>query len=238
MTDKELQLSIIKRALLRGGEYADIFTEHRRHTSLVLEDGKLEKMATGTEAGSGIRLITGGKTAYAFSNDMSARALMEAASEVSKAASGTIAPPVADLTISRPSVKFPEAPLPGTVSVEQKIALVRHADAAARSLDNRIKQVTVIYRDSLQQVRIATSEGSLAEDNRFYTTMVIQVVAVADGIIQTAYESAGGLIGFDLFDAEAPEMLSLKAARRALMMLRAGKAPGGRMPVVISSQAG
>ena len=51
MTDKELQLSLINRTLSNGGEYADIFTEHRRHTSLVLEDRKLEKIAYGTEAG-------------------------------------------------------------------------------------------------------------------------------------------------------------------------------------------
>jgi len=68
-TDKELQISLINRALSNGGEYADIFTERRRHTSLVLEDRKLEKIAYGTEDGKGIRLIERGKNAYAFSND-------------------------------------------------------------------------------------------------------------------------------------------------------------------------
>ena len=45
MIDKELQISLINRALAKGGEYADIFTEYRKHTSLVLEDRKLEKIA-------------------------------------------------------------------------------------------------------------------------------------------------------------------------------------------------
>lgn len=232
------QLSLINKALSKGGEYADIFTEYRKHTSLVLEDSKLEKIANGTEAGTGIRLISDGKTAYAFSNDMSMEALLQAASAVSKAAKGTILPPVMDLRTSRPAVNFPIKLFPEDISVEQKISLVRNADNAARSLDSRIKQVTVIYRDSVQRVRISTSDGFIAEDDRVYTTLVIQVVAVQEDIIQTAYESAGGLIGFELFENNDIEAMGLKTAKRAIMMLTARKAPGGRMPAVISSHAG
>src|SRR5574340_566311 len=141
MTDNELQISLINKALSNGGEYADIFTESRRHTSLVLEDRKLEKIAYGTEAGAGIRLISRGKTAYAFSNDMSRGALLQAASEVSRAAEGSALPPVMDLTISRPAVDFQIKLSPDDISVKEKISLVRDADKIARSFDIRIKQV-------------------------------------------------------------------------------------------------
>ena len=238
MTDKEIQISLLNRALLKGGDYADIFTEYRKHTSLVLEDRKLEKIVYGTEAGTGIRLIARGKTSYAFSNDMSREALLLAAAEVSRAATGKTLPPVMDLTTSSPSVDFHIKLFPEDISVKQKIALVRDADNIVRSYDSTIKQVTVIYRDTLQKVRISTSEGFISEDERIYTTLVIQVVAVKEDIIQTAYESAGGLIGFELFENMDIEELSLKAAKRALMMLTARKAPGGRMPAVISSHAG
>jgi len=238
MLDKELQLSLINRALAKGGEYADVFVESRRHTSLVLEDRKLEKIATGSETGTGIRLITRGKTAYAFSNDLSGGALLKAASEVSRVAEDKALPPVMDLRSARPSVHFSVKLSPDNVPIERKISLVRDADAAARSFDSRIKQVTVIYRDSLQRVRIATSDGFMSEDDRIYTTLVIQVVAGQEDIIQTAYESEGGLTGFELFENNVIETLSLKAAKRAVMMLTARKAPGGRMPAVISSSAG
>jgi TldD protein len=238
MTDKELQISLINRALSSGGDYADIFTEHRRHTSLVLEDRKLEKIAYGTEAGTGIRLITRGKTAYAFSNDMSRETLLQAASEVRRAAAGKALPPVMDLTTSRPAVDFQIKLFPDDISVKDKISLVRDADNIARSFDSRIKQVTVIYRDSLQRVQISTSEGFISDDDRVYTTLAIQVVAAQEDIVQTAYESVGGLVGFELFEDMDIEHLSLKAAARAIMMLNARKAPGGRMPAVISSHAG
>ncbi len=238
MLDKELQINLIKKALSRGGEYAEVFTEHRKQTSLTIEDSKLEKNITGTEAGAGIRLIYNGKTAYAFSNNLTKKALMQAAAEVSKAAKEKSFNSIIDLNIKKPSVDFNIKLFPDDIPLNRKISIVRKADSIARGFDNRIKQVTVIYRDSIHKTQIATSDGSVVEDERIYTTAIIQVIAVHRDIIQTGYEPIGGLLGFELFDEYDIEDLSLKAAKRAIMMLDARRAPGGRMPVVISSNAG
>ena len=238
MIDKELQIKLIKKALSNGGEYADIFIEYRRQTSLILEDSRLDKIVSGTEAGAGIRLIFKGKTAYAFSNDLSEQALMKAASEVSKAASGKSAVSMLDLTIQKPAVDFNIKLLPEDIALEKKIAIVRKMDSSARGFDSRIKQVTAIYRDNVQKVQIANSEGFISEDERIYTSAIIQVISAEGDIIQTGYEPIGGFIGFELFEENDIEKISLDAARHAIMMLSAKRSPGGRMPVVITSQAG
>jgi TldD protein len=238
MIEKELQVELINKALANGGEYADFFLEYRKHSSLLLEDGKLEKISSGSETGAGIRLIAQRKTAYAFSNDLSREALVQAAAEVSRIAEGRSLPPVMDLSSARPSVEFSIKYSPAEVPSEQKITLIRNADSAARAYDSRIKQVTVIYRDSLQKVRISNSEGFSSEDDRIYSTLVVQVIGVQDDVIQTAYESAGGLIGFELFENNLAESMALRAAQRAVMMLNARRVPGGRMTAVISSHAG
>jgi TldD protein len=238
MIDKELQIRLIKEVLSNGGEYADIFIEHRRQTSLVLEDSRLEKIVNGTEAGAGLRLIFKGKTAYAFSNDLSAQALMRAASEVSKAASDKSAVSTLDLTIQKPAVSFDIKLLPVNIPLEKKIAIVRKMDNAARGFDSRIKQVTATYRDSMQTVQIANSEGFISEDERIYTNAIIQVISAEGAIIQTGYEPIGGFIGFELFEENDIEKTSIEAARHAIMMLGAKRSHGGRMPVVIASHAG
>lgn len=239
LTDNEFQMRLIRKTLSRGGEYADIFTEQREQTSLVLEDGKLEKVVTGTEKGAGVRLIYKGRTFYAFSNDLSEKALLEAASETSKAAEENSPDNRGiNLEVRRPSVNLDVKLLPGDVALDRKIALTRKADETSRKFDQRIKQVTVIYRDFMQKVRIAASDGVLAEDDRVYTTAVVQVIAVQDGIIQSGTEQIGGFAGFEIFEDNDIEELSLRAARRAVMMLSAKKTRGGRMPVVISSRAG
>ena len=71
MLNIDLMSEVLKRALSRGGDYADIFAEQRRSTFIRLEDRKVEKVMTGIDSGVGIRLISGGKTSYAFTNDSS-----------------------------------------------------------------------------------------------------------------------------------------------------------------------
>ncbi|MEW6107915.1 MAG: TldD/PmbA family protein [Nitrospirota bacterium] len=238
MINKELQLKLLKKTLFNGGDYADIFIEHRKQTSLIIEDGKIEKITTGVEAGAGIRLICNGKTAYAFTNDLSEESLLRAASETRNAADGKSGISVVDLRIIKPSFDFKIRLFPDDVPIERKISIAGKADSIARSFDNRVKQITAIYRDSVQNIYVATSDGIIAEDERVYTSAVLQVIATHNSIIQTGYENIGGLTGFELFEEHNIEEISRKAAMRAITMLTARKAPGGRMPVVIASNAG
>ncbi|GAB4414556.1 MAG: TldD/PmbA family protein [Thermodesulfovibrionales bacterium] len=238
MLDAELFFRILKKTMSNGGEYADIFLENRRALTIQLEGNKIEKVVAGVDSGVGIRLISGDKTAYAFSNDLSEDSLIELADTMSKTFRGAAADLTLDMRKRRPEVDFIIKMFPEDVPMSEKITLVKTANHVARSFDSRIKQVSAIYRDSTQSVQIATSDGIIAEDKRVYTTAIIQVIASDAGVIQTGYETAGGIIGFELFDETSMEELSLKASKRAVMMLQARRAPGGRMPVVISSEAG
>lgn len=231
-------MELIGKTLSNGGEYADIFMEERKQTFLVMDDGRMEKVAAGSEAGVGIRLIYKGRTSYAYSNDLSESALMYAASETSRAASGSQSPSTRDLRDIRPSTTPDIELMPEAVPLDRKISVVRAADTAARGFDRKVKQVSAVYRDLVQDVQIATSDGFITRDERVYTSVTVHVVALSGTVLQTAYESSGGLIGFELFEKNDIDELSLKAARRAVMMLSARKAPAGRMPVVIMSSAG
>jgi TldD protein len=238
MVDDEFLQKLLKKALSNGGQYADIFIEHRKTTAIQLEDDKIEKVIEGAVAGIGIRLIYDGKTAYAYSNDFSENILMDIAATVSKAAPVSAKDIVIDMKKRYPDVTFLIKMNPELVPMSMKIDLVKVGNDIARRFDQRIKQVNVVYRDSIQKVKICTSEGIIAEDERIYTLGLVQVVAVDGDVIQTGYEPVGGLIGFELFDDNPMDAVALKAAQRAVMMLKARRASGGRMPVVISSEAG
>lgn len=254
MLDNELFLKILKKTLSSGGEYADVFVEHKRPTSIQLEDNKIEKIFTGVDSGVGIRLIADGKTYYAFSNDISEKVLLELAdslkalhiaSRTSKDKDFTL-----DLRKQKPNLDSLYEPSaiklllvesslrPEKIPVGRKIELVKAANKTARDFDKRVRQVLVGYRDFAQKVQIAASDGFTVEDERIHTLMVVHIVASENGIIQTGYEQAGGSIGFELFESVKPEDIALKAVGRSVMMLNARRAPGGRMPVIISSEAG
>ncbi|MFH1684580.1 MAG: TldD/PmbA family protein, partial [Candidatus Margulisiibacteriota bacterium] len=108
----------------------------------------------------------------------------------------------------------------------------------ARSISDKVKQVTVRYSDSNQAITVANSEGIYVEDNRIRTRYFINVIAEKNGILQTGYEAPGGTVGFELFEQYPPAEYARQAAERALRMLDAPHAPAGKMMVVLSSSAG
>ncbi len=235
----ELLSKIIKKSLVNGGDYADVFIEHQNPLTIQLEDDKIEKLSSGIDHGIGVRVVYGEKSAFAYSNDFSEESLLDIAGTVSRAVKdGKEAAATFDLTRVRPSVDFKIKYNPGTVEMKKKIALVENANRAAKGISDKIKQVSVIYRDSIQNVCIATSDGIIAEDERIYSLALIHVIAAEGDLLQTGYEPVGGFQGFEIFEENPFEEIAVNAAQKALGMLRARKAPGGRMPVVISSEAG
>jgi TldD protein len=235
----ELISKIIRKALSRGGDYADVYIEHERPLSIQLEDDRIEKIITGTDSGIGVRVIFRQRSAYGYSNDLSEESLLQTAEAVSMAVrDGKVKEPVMDLRKVRPSVDFRIKYKPGDIHMREKIALVENANKAAKAISHKIKQVSVIYRDTIQNVCIATSDGTISEDERVYTLALIHVVASDGDVLQTGYEPVGGFTGFELFEDNPFEAVAVKAARKAVAMLSARKAPGGKMPVVISSEAG
>jgi TldD protein len=230
---------IIKKALSNGGDYADIFIEQEKPLSIQLEDDKIEKLSSGIDSGIGIRVIFGDKSAYAYSNDFSEDSLFNIAEAVSRAVKdGNESHVTFNLTKVSPSVDFKIKYDPRDIEIEKKISLVENANKAAKGVSSKIKQVSVVYRDAIQNVCIAASDRTLAEDERIYTLALIQVIAAEGDVLQTGYEPIGGLVGFELFEESPFEEIAIKAAQKAVAMLSARKAPGGRMPVVISAEAG
>ncbi|MBF0541649.1 MAG: TldD/PmbA family protein [Nitrospirae bacterium] len=239
MINEELSSELLKTALKHGGEYADIYFEDRSPQSIQLEDNKVEKILSGIDKGVGIRVIFGGKTAYAYTNDLTHKSLIECAASVSRAVKGNSTDLVINLQRQRPKVDFVIKKLPSSISMDDKLALVTRANIAARGIDNtKIRQVSIVYRDISQDVVIANSEGIFCSDSRVHIVFVAHVIAADGDIVQTGYEVVGGFKGFELFDEENVSDVAEIAAKRAVDMLSARKIKGGAMPVVISSEAG
>ena len=224
--------------LRNGGSFADLCRESSQSRSIVCDDNKIETVITGTDTGVGLRAIANFKTSYAHTNRCSEKDLLGLAEDLAGGVKSGFG-----ATIAREYPLGPRVPLgvsvsPDTVELAKKVAIVREANAAARGIDSRVRQVKVIYSDKHQELVIANSEGLLIEEDRTYTLLAVQVVAAENGLIQTGYEPVGGLIGFELFDEVDPTWVAETAARRAIQSLDAREAPGGFMPVVLSSEAG
>lgn len=229
---------ILRRALAGGGEFADLYYEEGASTAVVCEDGKIEKVLAATERGVGLRVISDLRTAYAFTNEVTEASLLELAETVSRAVTGQVFDQAIDLRPKIVTYGFPIQLPPSGIALRDKVDMVNLAERTARGVDARIRQVMVIYRDGMVKYQFANSLGEFIETGRTGTLMVVQAVAAEGKVIQTGYEPVGGSLGFEIFRERGPEEIALTAARRAIRMLSARRAPAGPMPVVLSSEAG
>src|ERR671926_994080 len=76
VNDLETYLS---EALSRGGDYADLYFEYRINHSIVLEEQIIKSATKGVNLGVGVRVISGEKTGYAYSDDLNRENVLRAA---------------------------------------------------------------------------------------------------------------------------------------------------------------
>jgi len=236
--DKKQLKEILDIALAKGGDLAEIFIEEKEITSIGCEAKKIERINSGIDAGAGIRVLSGESTAYAFTNMLTEESLKEVAEVASRAAAGEKKKYDLDFTTPQPLVELEVELRPDRVKIEDKVAKVKACDEAARSVDDKIKQVSIVYGDVRQRVTIANSDGVYVEDERIRTRFICNAIASDGNNIQTGFTSLGGTQGFEIFKERDPVDMGYESAKRALSMLTAKPSPSGKMPVVMASEAG
>lgn len=229
---------ILKAALTNGGEYADIYIEDTANTSIVAEENRIEKIINGRDRGAGIRVIANLKTYYAYTNDLTEKGLLEVAEVVAKGVKGGKEAGSIGHLKKEKAPGFDIKELPYKADLKDKVKLVNRANSTAWAFDRRIRQVRVMYGDGFRRLAVVNSLGDWVEEDRTALLMVCNAVSAEGDVIQTGYEPLGGIMGLEVFKDTPPEAIAETAARRAVMMLSARRAPGGRMPVILSSDAG
>lgn len=230
--DLESYLSL---ALSAGGDYADLYFEYVATTSLSLEEGIVKGASQGVSLGVGVRVISGEKTGYAYSDDLSPEKIRQAAKTASCIANGPSKVEKTGLTEHERRDLYPIVTLAGDASLAERVALIHRADQAARAYDSRVFEVHANYVDNVRYVLIATSDGTLNFDRQPMARISVSVLArEGEGTPQEGYAGGGGRVGLDtLLTDKTPEKYAADAARQAITQLDAVEAPAGEMTVVL-----
>src|SRR5512138_1950830 len=150
--------TLLSLALERGGQFADLYFEHQRTSSLLLEEGIIRTATAGVTCGLGVRVVSGERTGYAYTDDLSWPAMARAAETAAHIAQDprTVPPQaVAPASVQR---RYGQDSL-GGLPLADRIGLVERADQAARAYDPRVEKVMVGLGEEVRQVRIANSAG-------------------------------------------------------------------------------
>jgi TldD protein len=239
MIEHDVLERVLATAVRTGGEFAEVYAEDKRSTSLGLDDGKIEQVSSGRDRGAGIRVIKGDTTGFAHTADLSENGLRAAAEAAAAAASqGGGGVRTISLTAQEAHHVSTVQRYPDEVSKSDKVALLHRANDVARSAGSAIVQVTARYGDSRKRILVANTDGILANDEQVRTFMRVDAIANGDAGMQTGYHSAGHTNGFEMFDTVDVEEMARDAARQAITKLRARPAPSGAMPIVIKNGTG
>ncbi|MGO4999782.1 metalloprotease TldD [Oceanisphaera sp. W20_SRM_FM3] len=221
-------------------DFADLYFQNSVHESWVLEDGIVKDGSYNIEQGVGVRAVSGEKTGFAYSDELTASALDQAVS----AARG-IAEKGGDgrFKVGKSQIITPRYmgvnPL-DSLTREQKIELLQQMDAFGRSLDSAVSQVIVSISGVYEEMLVLATDGTLATDLRPLVRLNCSVLVERNGRRERGGSGGGGRTGYEYFldivDGQPRAMSYVKeAVRQALVNLEAIDAPAGTMPVVLGA---
>src|ERR1700761_5943076 len=213
---------------------ADLYFQHSRSESWVLEDGIVKDGTHSIEQGVGVRAMRGEKTGFAYSDEIVLPQLLTAAQSARAIAqSGNAGGGHALASKESRALYAPIDPVE-SLSNEEKIALLREVDAFARALDPLVSQVIVSISAVLDTVMVAAVDGTLSADVRPLVRMNVQVIAEKNGRREQGSAGGGGRFGYREFLANGrAHGLAREAVRQALVNLESVAAPAGTMTVVL-----
>ena len=216
---------------------ADLYFQYTRSEGWSLEEGIVKTGSFSIDQGVGVRAVSGEKTAFAYSDDISEASLLDAArtvrsiSSVSQAGKVRVAPKKIALGRSLYPGVDPIASLDSTA----KVALLEKLEQRARAKDPRVAQVMAGLASEYDVVLVARADGTLAADVRPLVRLSVTVIAEQNGRREMGSAGGGGRFGLAYFDDEQMGKYVDEAVNAALVNLESRPAPAGEMTVVLGS---
>ncbi|MDZ4200910.1 MAG: metalloprotease TldD [Gallionella sp.] len=216
-------------------DYADLFFQYSRAESWSLEEGIVKTGSFNIDQGVGVRAVSGEKTAFAYSDDISLNAL-ESAAQATRAIArqgGTQSVPVAHQG-SRRDIYLPHDPI-ASLKDADKVALLERIEGYARALDPRVTQVMASLAGEYEVVMVARSDGLMNADIRPLVRLSVQVIIDGNGRREQGSAGGGGRFDYAYFNDEMLRHYAAQAVHQAAINLDAAPAPAGEMTVVLGN---
>jgi TldD protein len=232
--DREMLERIVLQGLSAGGDFSEVFLQHKITHWVGLEDGKVDRAYTKVDLGAGIRVIKGEAQGFAYCEDLAEKALLAAAKTAAGVADAKMQ--IRPTPLRAVAVKniYPIATPWSEVGIDKKVPLVETVDRLVRKRDNRIVKVNVYLSDETSRILVANSEGRLVEDHHPMTALRVSCVGRHKGKTETGGESAASAAGMEFFTPARLRRVAHTAVERTTLLFGADSPPAGSYPVVLA----
>ena len=214
---------------------ADLYFQYTRSEGWSLEEGIVKTGSFSIDQGVGVRAVSGEKTAFAYSDDISEASLLDAARTVRSisAATQTGRARVAPKKIATSRSLYPGIDPIATLDSTAKVQLLEKVEQLARAKDPRVAQVMAGMASEYDVVPVARADGTLAADVRPLVRLSVTVIAEQGGRREVGSAGGGGRFGLAYFDDAQINQYVDEAVNAALVNLESRPAPAGEMTVVL-----
>jgi TldD protein len=214
---------------------ADLYFQYTRSEGWSLEEGIVKTGSFSIDQGMGVRAVSGEKTAFAYSDDISEASLLDAALTVrsisTSAQTGRVKLAAKKIAASR-SLYGGLDPI-ATLDSTAKVQLLEKVEQQARAKDPRVAQVMAGLASEYDVVLVARADGTIAADVRPLVRLSVTVIAQHKGRREVGSAGGGGRFGLAYFDDAIIAQYVDEAVKAALTNLEARPAPAGEMTVVL-----
>ena len=227
--------SVFGRLMGHQLDYADLYFQYTRSEGWSLEEGQVKSGSFNIEQGVGVRAVSGEKTAFAYSDDISNAALI-AASDATRAIAKS-GGSHKHHAVARKNDRVLYQPLDPLTTLKdaEKVALLEKLERYARAVDSRVTQVMASLAAEYDVVFIARSDGHQAADVRPLVRLSLQVITEQDGRREQGSAGGGGRFGYEYFTDDMLKRYAEQAVHQAVTNLAAKPAPAGTMTVVLGA---
>ncbi len=230
----ELLKKVIRTAMSRGGDYADLFFEHTLNNYSNLEDGKVNQASSNVAYGVGIRVLKGDQTGYSFTEIITPEAMMKAANTAASIANDTGKAIVENINEYTAPNLYPVTTSWEETSVKDKIPFLERVNEKIFGLDTKVTKVNASIGDTTSYILFYNSEGLLACDYRPLVYLNATCVMEKEGRIENFGVSRSARRGSEFLTNDLVDNLAKDVVEKTNLQFLAGKPKAGEMEVVMS----
>ena len=215
-------------------DYADLYFQYARSEGWSLEECIVKSGSFNIEQGVGVRAVSGEKTAFAYSDDISLQALKDAASATR--AIGRMGGDGRGQPLRRGKAArrlYPAIDPLASLADTEKVKLLERLEKLCRDKDPRVVQGMASLAGEYEVVLVARADGVMAADVRPLVRLSVTVIAEADGRRETGSAGGGTRGDYSHFSPARLQDYADRAVSQALVNLQARAAPAGSMTVVL-----
>lgn len=235
---EQLIRSTLSSALSKGGDYADVFFQHRVSNNLALEDGIVNRANANVALGVGVRVLKGDQTGYGFTEDITPDGLRRAALTAAAIAQGpSREAPVRFKVMEGKPNRYPVKVRWEDIRPQQKLTVLNGLNEKTFKADPRVKKVSMGFTDQGSVILVADSNGRIVEDAQPMTTMYLSVVAEQDGRRENNSINRAARADIGYYTPERLDRMVTDVVGKTMVLFDAVQPPAGEMPVVMAAGA-